>query len=146
MLVSEGLVVRDGHHRYAIAGDPKSNTLATLTALRFRGETVGERAKLEALQAYSTGRVICVCCAESRLEFLTLDRPDGDGKAHRERAVREAGKGYKFYEWLRGLGYPKSPRLRVLCANCNMATRGNKTCPHRLESTEPVNARAVADA
>ena len=70
----------------------------------------------------------CVCCGESRFEFLALDHVNGGGRKERQtmstqqialRAIRE--------------GFP--PAYRVLCHNCNQAIGWYGTCPHELERT-----------
>lgn len=73
----------------------------------------------------------CYCCGEDRLAFLTLDHIDGGGLKHRKE-INVVGS--RFYKWLENNNYPEEIRLRSACANCNMATRHNKVCPHRVEN------------
>lgn len=83
--------------------------------------------RLEALTHYSRGKLRCACCGEKEIDFLCLDHVDDDGHLHRK-TVKLAGS--QFFKWLKANGYPDSPRLQVLCANCNFAKmRGG--CPHR---------------
>ena len=69
------------------------------------------------------GGYVCACCGEREPIFLTIDHIDGGGIKHR----REIGT--DFYRWLRVNKFP--PGFRVLCMNCNWATRFKKTCPHQ---------------
>lgn len=84
-----------------------------------------EDLKFEVLSHYG----VCYCCGESRIEFLTIDHINGDGAVHRKEINMI---GYRFYVWLRNNNYPEE--FRTACANCNMATRFNKVCPHKLEN------------
>jgi hypothetical protein len=74
------------------------------------------------------GGAICVCCGETELTFLTMDHIDRTGRDH-----RIALKTLKttFYQWLRREGYPVG--FRVLCMNCNFATRYGRPCPHTIQ-------------
>lgn len=88
-----------------------------------------ERDKIEkekTLNAY--GGCICSCCGETKLPFLTIDHINGGGNKHR----REIGT--DLYRWLRINNFP--PGFRVLCMNCNFATRYGKSCPHEKERRE----------
>lgn len=66
----------------------------------------------------------CACCEEDEPCFLTIDHPDGDGKAHRAQFRNALG----VYRDLRDRGYP--PPYRLLCFNCNIATSLFGVCPH----------------
>jgi len=68
----------------------------------------------------------CVCCGESRFEFLALDHVDGGGRVERKTrstqqialtAIRE--------------GFPD--KYRILCHNCNQAIGWYGVCPHETE-------------
>lgn len=85
----------------------------------------GSRRAVEAKRAICEryGGTTCTCCGESEIAFLTIDHVGGGGGKHR----RELGS-KNFYKWLAQAGYPKG--FRVLCMNCNWATRYNKPCPH----------------
>lgn len=63
------------------------------------------------------------------MEFLQLDHANADGAAHRREIGRQSGASY--WVWLRQNDFPGDLGLRVLCANCNMATRYGRTCPHK---------------
>lgn len=90
-----------------------------------RARSYTRKLKSEVVAAYG-GR--CDCCGESELAFLQVDHANGDGAAHR----REIGcvTGAPFWTWLRRHGFPRGLGIRVLCANCNMATRYGQACPH----------------
>lgn len=93
--------------------------------------------KIAALRSYSNNQMRCFCCGEDQLPFLTIDHERGDGAAHRKRLTYHKndkyGRNYSdFYGWLKANHYPKNLGLRVLCMNCNWATRKNKVCPHSL--------------
>lgn len=80
-------------------------------------------AKSKVIEAYG-GK--CECCSETHIEFLSIDHPNGDGQT--DRKVR-GGWGYVFYRALIREDFP--PGYRILCMNCNWATRHGKTCPHQ---------------
>ena len=82
--------------------------------------------RLEVFMAYGGSR--CACCGETEITFLNLDHPKGDGAQHR----RRIGRGLRIYYWLKRHGFP--PGYRVLCWNCNEATRYGRRCPHELKS------------
>lgn len=87
-------------------------------------------AKREAIEAYGG---CCSCCGEGHIEFLTLDHVDGDGARQRKALKGETRgrvQGTEFYRWLKRQGWPQEPRLRVLCANCNLSTGWYGYCPH----------------
>ncbi len=67
----------------------------------------------------------CECCGETELEFLTVDHILGGGTKHR----RKAGGGFVVYGEIIKQNYPSC--YRILCRNCNWATRLGKTCPHK---------------
>lgn len=82
-----------------------------------------KRDKVLAFKAY--GGVACACCGETEFAFLTIDHINGGGHQHR---LRIGGSGSRLYTWLRLQGYPSG--YRVLCMNCNWATRLGAPCPH----------------
>lgn len=82
-----------------------------------------DKLRTEALDAYG-GK--CDCCGESTPEFLTLDHFNGDGKQHRKLL---GGTG-PIYIKLRQEGWPRD-QIRLLCWNCNCATRYGRVCPHK---------------
>jgi hypothetical protein len=87
--------------------------------------------KLSILAHYSNGETKCGChgCGESRVEFLTVDHIDGDGRSHRKK-IR-----IPFYEWLWQNEFP--PGFRVLCFNCNCSIGQCGYCPHIEKSRIP---------
>ena len=72
---------------------------------------------------------ICACCREAREAFLCLDHINGGGHAHRKLV-----KGGTHTIWRDALKPGKETIYRLLCYNCNMATRWGATCPHQIES------------
>ena len=79
------------------------------------------RLKTEILKHYGGA---CACCGEDELWFLTIDHPNGGGRAERQRV----GTGSRFYRWLKSQGLPSE--YRVLCFNCNCAIGMYGQCPH----------------
>lgn len=71
---------------------------------------------------------VCACCQESTLEFLTIDHIEGGGVQHRKGIPSG-----NIYRWLEANGYPAG--FRVLCMNCNWATRWEETCPHQRDTS-----------
>lgn len=77
-----------------------------------------------ALEHYSGGKMICNCCGENNVMFLTIDHIDGKGHVHRK-ILHDSLTG-----WLRSNNYPKG--FQVLCFNCNCGKSLNKNiCPHK---------------
>ena len=96
-----------------------------------RDVSTARRTKMrqDAFRAYSRGVTpSCECCEETEEVFLCLDHPSGNGKEHRAELGVPAS-GAPFFEALHRAGYP--PGLRILCCNCNMATRYGRVCPHQ---------------
>lgn len=92
---------------------------------RKHSNTTARRLKLSVFNAYGGAR--CACCAETHLEFLTIDHVRRDGAQHR-RVLAMQGSGGKFYKWLKTNKYP--PGFRVLCMNCNASLGWFGYCPH----------------
>jgi hypothetical protein len=89
------------------------------------GQRLRDRAlRLELMHRYSRGRLECVCCGESKFEFLTLDHVNNDGKAHRRRCKTI----YGVYRDLKRRGFP--PVIQIMCFNCNMGREPSGICPH----------------
>ncbi len=80
--------------------------------------------QLELIEAYG-GK--CQCCEETETAFLTLDHIGGGGAEHR----KSLGGNHirKLRQELKAQGWPKD-KYRLLCMNCNFATRHGKPCPH----------------
>jgi hypothetical protein len=70
------------------------------------------------------GTMACVCCAESRYEFLTIDHTGDDGADHRKSGVSTQ----QLPAWLIARGFP--PGFQTLCWNCNAAKAFYGSCPH----------------
>lgn len=64
----------------------------------------------------------CVCCGESRYEFLTIDHINGGGGKHKE------GLGSGFNLWIIRNNFPSD--FRILCWNCNCSLGVHGYCPH----------------
>ena len=82
----------------------------------------------------SYGRM-CACCGETDTAFLTLDHVNGGGQEHHR--LRKDGTrlphratGIRVYRAVQREGFPKD-KYRLLCMNCNWATRFGKKCPHQ---------------
>ena len=71
---------------------------------------------------------ICVCCEESRFEFLSIDHVHGGGR----KDTAEKGGNCRLYFWLVKEGFP-TDNYRILCHNCNMAKGSYGYCPHEVE-------------
>lgn len=85
--------------------------------------------RLDVLRHYSNGKMMCACCGETGLEFLTLDHIHGNGSQHRRELLgNPSAGGMAFYSKIRQQGFPSG--LQVLCFNCNMAKRDLPHCPH----------------
>lgn len=73
----------------------------------------------------------CVCCGETAKAFLTLDHIRRDGRQHRLMlGGKRVATSYQIYADLKKQGWPKDG-YRVLCMNCNFATRYGAACPHK---------------
>ena len=84
------------------------------------------RLRAEMFAAYGSN---CTCCGEDRVGFLTLDHINRDGAAHR-RAVggSRTGSTRQILFDLKKRGWPEG--FRIMCMNCNWATRFGAECPH----------------
>jgi len=81
----------------------------------------------------------CACCGETERAFLSMDHFGADrGIVVRQITIGVKGKinkpamlrGPSEYARLKKLGWPKDG-IRILCMNCNFATRHGATCPHQ---------------
>lgn len=89
------------------------------------------------LTAYGNGKCACVCCGEKTFEFLCLDHIGGKKTrillGHlRRNEVKDGKYCRQMASKLKQGGYPHKDKLRTLCANCNMATKFGKVCPHQI--------------
>lgn len=82
--------------------------------------------RLDILTAYSNGKLICACCGEKHIEFLTLDHTKGNGNIQR----REMSQ-VRLFTKLRRNKYPNKDEYRVLCMNCNFSYGIRGYCPHQ---------------
>lgn len=72
----------------------------------------------DAVLTYYGGK--CECCEENRRPFLAVDHKPGTSREGDQRNLTE---------WLVSHNFP--PGFRILCHNCNMATRWGRVCPHK---------------
>lgn len=71
----------------------------------------------------------CACCGEAERDFLTLDHVNGDRRQHMaDLGVKACG--VFLYRDLRNRDWPQDI-YRLLCMNCNWATRLGGMCPHQ---------------
>lgn len=84
-----------------------------------------ERAAKMRMQVINAYGGACVCCGESELPFLTVEHVNGGGRAHR----KEVGGSSSLYRNIIQQGFPD--KFTILCMNCNFASRGGRTCPHK---------------
>lgn len=90
-----------------------------------------KKCKREAMDHYG---IICQCCGESTLDFLTIDHIEQNGAEHRrELNFNNSCTGYHFYLWLKKNNWPQNLGLQVLCSNCNTAKGAYGVCPHVLQ-------------
>ena len=73
--------------------------------------------KFIVLSKYAGGKPKCLYCKERRMDALTLDHINNDGKLERVR-LGNKGRGSGLYARLKKLHYPKG--YQVLCYNCNI--------------------------
>jgi len=86
-----------------------------------------KRIREEMLEAY--GRK-CSCCGETESDFLTLDHIGGKNDTNHPWAPTRGGT--SIYGKLKKMGWPKD-HYRLLCWNCNCASRWTGVCPHMKE-------------
>ena len=77
------------------------------------------------LAAYNKLGNICLCCGETRIEFLTIDHVNGNGQEDRKNGPQEM--------MLRIINSQDVSDWRILCFNCNLALSAYGYCPHQLE-------------
>lgn len=93
---------------------------------RLYSNRANAKRKIRILSHYSTTIIpSCVCCNETRIEFLSIDHINGGGNKQRI-ALKKAGQ--DFYKWIEKNNYPNG--FRVLCHNCNQAIGHFGHCPH----------------
>ena len=84
-----------------------------------------KRRQLRAEMLFAYGNR-CSCCGIDTEAFLTLDHTNRDGAQHRAQVHA------RIYDDLKKRGWPRDG-YRLLCMNCNWATRTGNACPHELE-------------
>ncbi|KKK68824.1 hypothetical protein LCGC14_2940170 [marine sediment metagenome] len=127
-------------HERKMQDDPdyRSRQMAKLDALRARMPGYTSRQKRDWKKTHAKVRAdtfqayggFCRCCGETNPAFLTIDHIRGNGVEDRKRNSQGKG-GVKFYWYLKRMGFPQGD-YRLLCMNCNWATRYGKECPHAI--------------
>lgn len=105
---------------------------------RVGAKRYNRRVRTEMIIAYGG---CCQCCGESAYEFLTLEHINGGGNAERRLyggGQNSGGAATRIIARLRRQGWPKGD-YTVLCANCNMATKSGKICPHQSSLSSRVS-------
>lgn len=67
----------------------------------------------------------CACCGEKELAFLALDHINGSSRKRKNETASKA--------WRNAIRDNDKNEYRVLCHNCNQATKRGKVCPHTLK-------------
>ena len=84
--------------------------------------------RLECLIHYSGNPPFCVCCGQTRIEFLAIDHIHSGGTKHRKQ-IGESGQA--LTRWLKRNGFPLG--FRTLCHDCNTSLGLYGYCPHQRE-------------
>lgn len=92
-------------------------------------------------QTFAAYGDVCACCGEADPKFLSIDHVGNWGSKHRKE-LGHRGTGSAMYRVLRAQGFPKRI-FRLLCFNCNQATRYGQPCPHEKADVSSI-LRAVA--
>jgi hypothetical protein len=109
---------REYNNKYQKEHRPRLNELNRAIAHRNRKTVID----------YYGGK--CVCCGESRIEFIAIDHKGGGGNKLRKSGFHPpTGKG--FYVWIIKNNFPDF--LQLLCHNCNAAKGAYGFCPHEKE-------------
>ena len=111
---------------------------AAVERYRLTQQSWARNLRLEMIAAYGGH---CMCCGETAEPFLALDHVNGDGKAHRLSLAKSGGRGGRsrdVYRDLKRRGWPQDG-YRLLCVNCNFATRYGQECPHVVRLKQLVN-------
>lgn len=85
------------------------------------------KARTEALCHYSQNKLVCACCGEPCVHFLSLDHVKGDGATRKRNGEPQ---GSPIYVYLRKRNWPEG--FQVLCFNCNWGKGQGLVCPHQL--------------
>jgi hypothetical protein len=105
-------------------GKPPRGRL-TCTGCKDRYTRYHRALKKQALDGY---RHICICCGETRFEFLSFDHVNNDGAIERKSKGKKMNSG-SFYRMIIREKFPK--RYQILCWNCNLSLGFYGFCPHR---------------
>ena len=119
-------ISRKGANVCAVCKEPLDNLTTWCNKCREKVKIAGKfrRDRIKELVIRTYGGK-CACCAESRIEFLSIDHKYNDGNIDR----KEHGlSGNSIYVRIRDSGFPE--HLQVLCYNCNMAKAFYGNCPH----------------
>jgi len=116
------------HHEYYITHRKQWQVKQHTDEERLKARQRNAELKTKTMNLYG-GK--CECCGETEIDFLAIDHVNGDGNKH-----RKTFKG-SIYQWLKKNNYP-SVGFRVLCHNCNMATRYGRICPHKRKGEQNV--------
>ena len=81
--------------------------------------------RLQIIKYYSNGVMVCGCCGESIVEFLTIEHTFGK-KTNNKNYNSD---GYHLYSWIVKKDYPNG--FEILCYNCNCAKGKYGICPHK---------------
>jgi len=100
---------------------PRHTCSKCLERARGYNRVRNKKVRLDILTHYG---LVCACCGETELTFLTIDHINGGGNEHR----RQLGHTH-VYDWLRANRYPKG--YQTLCFNCNSAKSIQGICPHQ---------------
>lgn len=87
--------------------------------------------RLSVLTHYGGDPPQCKCCGESNIDRLQMDHINNDGNVHRKQM---GSNGSKIYPWLVRHGFPDTPQMQVLCADCNHSKGAYGYCPHKAAS------------
>lgn len=83
-----------------------------------------KKLKIETMAQYG-GK--CECCGEDKIEFLTIEHINGNGKVHRKSV------GSRVYLDLKKRNFPKD-NYTCLCINCNLSKGLFGYCPHEKKN------------
>jgi hypothetical protein len=96
--------------------------------------------RLEILNHYSQGRLVCAHCGYGDVRALDLDHIDDCGGEHRK-AIGRRGATYDIYAELKRNNFPSG--CQVLCRNCNwikeMEKRSQRQCNILTAITDEVS-------
>lgn len=81
----------------------------------------------------------CVCCGETRYNFLTFDHVNNNGAEERRKFKGTRGTGTFLYKLYHG---PIREDIVILCYNCNCSKGFYGECPHTTERRQ--QARSVS--